>query len=51
MDPFINPLQVCDDADLLEQEAELEADPAGQEEYPHTDRDTPISGVIPEAQQ
>ncbi|MBJ7291242.1 hypothetical protein [Williamsia sp.] len=44
MDPLSNPLQVCDDADLLEQQAELQADPAGLEEYPYTDHDDPIAG-------
>ena len=40
MDPLDNPLRVCDDADRLEQLTELGPDPAGLEEFPHTDRDT-----------
>ncbi|MBJ7289720.1 hypothetical protein [Williamsia sp.] len=40
MDPLDNPLRVCDDADRLEQLTELGVDPAGLEEYPHTDHAT-----------
>ncbi|MGJ0121133.1 hypothetical protein ACQ7HM_18165 [Williamsia sp. MIQD14] len=41
MDPLSNPLHSADDADLIEQSTELGADPAGLEEYPHTDHDEP----------
>ncbi len=37
MDPFVNPLHICDDAYRMEQTRDVGDDAAGLDDYPHTD--------------